>query len=285
MAMIDLHEQTKAYSCGAACLRNGLLVLGNRKKERAVRHAARTNHKGTSEVSLKAAAEKFGYSLTEHAFLDKAKGNEAYRWLVGELKNHSPVLLCVDDFSHWVLAIGMLDSKVAIADPAVHDQRRTPFGLYTRGGLLKRWWIEDADHVEKSQFFAMSLHPESALARARADKAVVLTGNVLKTLLRDDDTDIYDAGSDLTRIFTRGRGVSQDSAQVMTSGEFLEKYEKDVLDAVGYWHDEADIKLLRPVYQTYKDVARALNYLVSATHEKKALVELTALFAGMVEMH
>jgi hypothetical protein len=281
MAIIDLHEQTKSYSCGAACLRNALMILGNKKKERAVRHAARTSHKGTDEVSLKQAAEKFGYRLEEFLLLEKDKGVVAYRWLLGELKKNRPVLLCVDDFSHWVLAIGILDRRIAIADPAVHDQRQA-FGLYTRGGLLKRWWIDDPDKMESSQYFGMSLFPESPLARKRALKALRLAESVLRTLQRDDDTDIYDAARDLTRIFSIAKR-HKNGGERIEAGDFLARHEEDILGAVGYWHSESDLKLLKPVYQTYQDVASALDYSVPGKLESKVLVELTALIAGLVE--
>jgi len=282
MAIVDFHEQTKAYSCGAACLRNALFILGNKKKERAVRHSARTDHRGTSEESLKQTAEKFGYSFEEFVCFEKEKGGAAHKWVISELMRFRPVLLCVDDFSHWVLAIGIMDRKIAIADPAIHDQRQ-PFGLYTRGGLLKRWWIEDPDKVERSQFYGLSLFPESKLAKSRARKALKLTDNVLRTLQRDDDTDIHEAAADLAKIFSGAGQHRKCNVDCISAGDFLARHEEDILDAVGYWHDESDLKLLRPVYQTYKDVASAMEYSIPQKMESKALVELTARIAGLVE--
>jgi hypothetical protein len=284
MAIIDLHEQSKKYSCGAACLRNALLVLGTRKREAVLRHAAHTNHAGTSEVNLRQAAERFGYRLDEFAEFDKEKGGAAYRWLVGELRQFTPVLLCVDDFQHWVLAIGILDRKIAIADPAKHE--RPPFGLYTRGGLLKRWWIVDPDKGEQPQYFGMAVRPETPLAKARARKALRLTEDVLRTLQRDDDTDIHEAAHDLRKVFTGAKLPRRNGNGHIPTGDFLAKYEDVILNAIGYWHSDSDIKLLRPAYQTYKDVAHALDYAVPEKVEKKVLVELTALITGLVyEMH
>ena len=286
MAIIDLHYQTKKYSCGAACLRNALLLLGNRRREAAIRHAARTNHHGTSEVNIRQAAEKFGYRLEEFAELDKARGGAAYRWLIGKLREHTPVFLCVDDFSHWVLAIGLLDRKVAIADPAA-DESVEQFGLYTRGGLIKRWWIVDPEKDEESQYYGMAIYPETPLAKARARRgALPLTEDILRTLQREDDTDIHEAALDLAKIFTGARCPRRNGHGHLTAGEFLAKYEDVILDAVGYWHSDSDIKLLRPVYQSYRDVARALDYAIPEKVERKVLVELTALITGLVyELH
>jgi hypothetical protein len=282
MAIIDLHEQNKSYSCGAACLRNALLILGTRKKERAVRHAARTNHKGTSEASLRQAAERFGYRLEENAVFEKEKGIQAYRWLVRELKQSRPVILCVDDFTHWVLAIGIIERRIALADPAVHDQTKH-FGLYTRGGLLKRWWIDDPEKVEQSQYYGMSVVPDSKLAKSRAKRALKLTEGILRTLQRDDDTDIHEAARDLYRIFTAAGTGRANGCERLSTGDVMSRYEEDILAAVGRWHSESDIKLLKPVYQTYKDVAAALEYTIPEKHVSRVVAELTALISGLIE--
>lgn len=282
MAIIDLHHQDRKYSCGAACLRNALLLLGNPKKETSVRHACRSNHLGTSEFNLRQAADRFGYRLDEFAEFDKQKGGASYRWLLSRLRENTPVLLCVDDFSHWVLAIGVLDRKIAIADPAA-DARADPFGLYTRGGLIKRWWIVDPGKNEESQYYGMAVYPETPLAKSRARRGrLPITEDILRTLLREDDIDIHEAMRDLVKVFSGAKCPRRNGHGHITAGDFITKYEEAILEAVGYWHSESDIKHLRPAYQTYKDVARALDYAVPEKVERKVLVEITALITGLV---
>ena len=110
-----MQYQSRKFSCGPATLANVLNLLeveGGRVTEDA---ACVHTTEGTNERQLKAGIEKHGCYAEVHKGRDSLG---AIQWLDVCVNLGTPVILCVDAWSHWVAVVGKLGSDYLVIDPA-----------------------------------------------------------------------------------------------------------------------------------------------------------------------
>jgi hypothetical protein len=130
--------QDDKFSCGAVALYNALEAAGvDSPAVPELRRLASTSPvKGTSTAGICKALRNL--SIT-HAKLKTKDEFVAYSALLGCLSAGSPVLLAVDDDTHWVTAVGLLGSRVLVADSADGEV----IVSLERGEVLDRWRCND----------------------------------------------------------------------------------------------------------------------------------------------
>lgn len=98
---------------------------------------------GTSQDGIIAALRHFGgpYGLTVAEYQSESKNN-AWQWLHGCLIHGRVVILCIDRWSHWVLAFAGAGDRVAIFDPYPSKKNSKENGVQTltKSDLMRRWW-------------------------------------------------------------------------------------------------------------------------------------------------
>lgn len=130
-----MRMQDTAANCGPASLSNALKAYGmDRSQAECEAACGTTATDGTSHKQLIKGAKSFGCDTS----LVKATSWE-FAWL--QLDHYlreqgRPVLLCVDNASHWVTAIGKLGHRVLIADPADNE-----LVLSLQANQLKARWV------------------------------------------------------------------------------------------------------------------------------------------------
>jgi len=282
MALVHWDVQKSRFSCGAACLRNALQVLGRSVTEHEVRRRARTTaHGGTSERDMLRAIHSYGYKARVGRWQRRREdGKAAWRWLCEELDAGHPVILNVDDLSHWVLAVGRMGNKVAISDPQ-RSRGIVPgrvVKLYGKRTFLKRWWCSAPERWQtmgvESEYYGIALRPRTRAAKLRATTAPRVTGDVLRRILGSDSVYIADVAKDLRALFPARPGRVNEQA-----GDFLERHQDTLLAAIRYWAKAADGRRLRAEFATYVAVARAMPYLTAPRNARKVIANLTAMFA------
>jgi ABC-type bacteriocin/lantibiotic exporter with double-glycine peptidase domain len=107
--------QSRKFSCGSTALGNALEVYGIFKSEEYLSEVCKTNINGTSSAGLRAGIQAVGCSAIDIKLRD---ASEARKKLEECLVLGHPVILCVDDWSHWVALVGHINSKAIIADSA-----------------------------------------------------------------------------------------------------------------------------------------------------------------------
>lgn len=126
--------QTNRASCGPASLVNALAALGvSRTEEEMIRAAGQTVN-GTSAKGLRKALADIGgmvnaplrYTSSDVALLS------LWHWIS---ERGRPIILCVDDHEHWVVAVGYLGGRFVLIDSA--DNRLVLY--YDPKELLERW--------------------------------------------------------------------------------------------------------------------------------------------------
>jgi ABC-type bacteriocin/lantibiotic exporter with double-glycine peptidase domain len=129
-------------SCGANAIVNALRCLGRKVDEVKVRKLAGATEGGCDEDGLTYALECLGYQTPAGRILDCDFWPTSWDWLGHELWEGNPCILCIDRWQHWVVAVGMLGSKVILADGNNTKPNMSENGVHvlTARQLRNRWF-------------------------------------------------------------------------------------------------------------------------------------------------
>jgi hypothetical protein len=106
--------QPNSWTCGPFSLKHGLLALGVFAREDALTSAAgSTEQYGTDEPGLRRAARLHGAELGAERWTNP---HAAQRAAVAWLDRRVPVLLCLDQWEHWVTAVAADAEHVILFD-------------------------------------------------------------------------------------------------------------------------------------------------------------------------
>lgn len=138
----NLNYQARPYYCGPASLQNALSLFGVRVTQKKVATLAGTTATdGTNEFGLMAAIDALGCAFEE---VRQDKADDA----IQSIATCWPVILCVDSWQHWVLALpGKTSPKggqyIVVVDPANPGKHKgykhSPVQVWSRRTLLTRW--------------------------------------------------------------------------------------------------------------------------------------------------
>jgi ABC-type bacteriocin/lantibiotic exporter with double-glycine peptidase domain len=131
-------QETKS-SCGAAAIRNVLKCFGQNVGEHRLRQLAQTDEDGTTEAGVLNALDHLGF--TSEVF-DTAKVAHAKAALSKYLAQGMPMIVAVDQDTHWATVVGMLgDKRYVIVDSerTVKNKKENGVHVLDIRGLLRRW--------------------------------------------------------------------------------------------------------------------------------------------------
>lgn len=151
-----MERQQRGFSCGPAAARAALYVLGHTVTEAALRRWAKTTTYGTDESGMLRAIAHYGHKGREYQ-ADSSK--RSWGWLKQTLGRGRPVLLCVDQWDHWVTAVGRLGHQVLIFDPLPSEGRRKKYSgleVYSEQEFISRWAYEDEESGKRT-FYGISV--------------------------------------------------------------------------------------------------------------------------------
>ena len=112
---MSLYAQRTAYECGPFALKHALLTLGFFSEEHLIGHTAGTTSGGTDERQLAVAARRLGFDLPVVRCYTPIGAEGALR---DALSMGTPVLLCIDQWEHWVAVSGWQDCRFVMLDSA-----------------------------------------------------------------------------------------------------------------------------------------------------------------------
>jgi len=128
-----MRAQQRNYTCGLAAVANALECLGIKRTQQQIGKLCYSDPmNGTSEIEIQRALLACGAHVDEW---EHKQAPRSWDWLFTRLFAGQPVILCVDDFQHWVTAVGLLGQSVIVFDPALGAGLR----IYQKKGLLTRW--------------------------------------------------------------------------------------------------------------------------------------------------
>lgn len=106
--------QEKDYSCGPAALRAALYRYGKKHTEKVIRRWAQTTPDGTDEEGLMRAIAH--YKL-RYKVIETYSVRDALNKLKYYMSRGIPLLLSVDNESHWFAAVGAMGKDIMVFDP------------------------------------------------------------------------------------------------------------------------------------------------------------------------
>jgi hypothetical protein len=109
-----IYAQPNSWQCGPFALKHGLLALGTYAHEdELARIAGSTEKSGTDDWQLARAAQAHGYALSVvRRAHPRAARQELDQWFARGV----PVLLCLDQWEHWVTAVSADGDQVVVFD-------------------------------------------------------------------------------------------------------------------------------------------------------------------------
>jgi ABC-type bacteriocin/lantibiotic exporter with double-glycine peptidase domain len=128
-----MKHQQRDYWCGVASVQNALECIGIKVTQgELAKKMAVTEDDGASEEELKRAV-----LAANRGFDECHEPNQAIaeNWLWEFLVARGPVVLCVDEWDHWVTVIGVMADRYVVFDPA----KGAGIRVYDRQALLTRW--------------------------------------------------------------------------------------------------------------------------------------------------
>lgn len=131
------------WSCGPTAIHNASCSLGLKPNlDRLIENSLCTARSGTGVAGMKRAIEMSGLRSTEFESDDE---DAAWHWLCGNLSMGRPVILCIDEWEHYITVTGLLGELVIVIDPANEYDNLVRNGIshLTRTQLFSRWPAED----------------------------------------------------------------------------------------------------------------------------------------------
>jgi len=153
-------RQEYNWSCGAAAIRNAFRTFNHKVSEVEIRKYAETSKRfGTNEYGIIKAIREWEYKATEHRFNSKV---EAWDWLHETLQQGHPVILAVENWEHWVTAIGSLGpTGVTVFDPSNWkcSVQENSTHIWDKKTLLFKWWNnrKSVDDEFESRLYAIAV--------------------------------------------------------------------------------------------------------------------------------
>lgn len=155
---MGFYPQPNAWQCGPFALKYALLVLAIPSHERTLTRASGATEHGADERDLDRAARRYGCVLAVERWRDAGQARHA---LHAHLASGTPVLLCVEEWSHWMVAVAVDTDAVVVLDSRVPNV----FGSVPLAELMERV----AYHPNRWRVL-YDLHPlmSGSVPRARA---------------------------------------------------------------------------------------------------------------------
>ncbi|MCG3119812.1 MAG: hypothetical protein ALAOOOJD_02328 [bacterium] len=267
---MGLTKQPDEYSCGPTCVSNALYLLGNAEVSfEQIKQACGTRWwNGTDESGLRRALRRLGYEGLEAQWPHKADRKAALAWLREQHGLNHPVILCVDNFDHWVLAAGSTEKAIIVLDP-YGGHRGATTSSYSRTKLADRWWSVDKEKKEGG-YYGMAVIPRTKNAKRLAVSAIPLTSPEVLNRLKDTSNDLLPVSHSLIDVFGRVRKGKQ-------LAELLSEYSPYLVDRIDYWWAGIDRARIRQELRNFVAFARGRQLRYVPARREQVLMDIAVL--------
>ena len=150
-----MQYQRGAASCSAAALQNCLAVLGVRVGQHRLERLIGCTDDGADEQDILRALSAFGAAVEICATSRRA---DALSWL----RKHAyvgPLLLCVDDWGHWVSVAGGCGPRLWLFDPVPEPWNMAQNGAWPLlpKTIVKRWRAARRHKKDGALFYGIAV--------------------------------------------------------------------------------------------------------------------------------
>lgn len=269
---MGIYPQPNIWQCGPFALKHALAMLGVLKDEREISKLAGSHWwNGTDEIQLGRAARKFDTDLLMIRRHDQAQARaELNRYL----RRGIPVLLCVDEWSHWLTVVNVEQGKYILL-----DSREKKVVTIANWAALRRMWVyhEDDEMDDTITHTLYDLHPVVPRHRTKRSQAqfTVARARALRHSANRQLAELWDVYLGDLLVLCRTR--TKLSRKVFSLGEFLRRHEEMIIEQVDFWHGNIDTRAARKVLTNLHFVADTYGLVIHTEQEKRTIAGITAI--------
>lgn len=266
------YPQPNEWTCGPFALKHALLALGRMVDVNHISSTARTHWwSGTNEIQLARAARAFECDLVLER---RADAEQARKVLVKYLREQTPVLLCVDEWSHWITVLRAEDRRFVVVDSTAE-----PLLSVRTWPQLRNWWrYHDTDYVKDNPpilYDLMAVEPRFRTT-VKADFSV----DRVKFLRRPENRRLAHHWNEyLEDLLEICKPPSVRIAEPLSMGEFLRRHQELLLTRVVYWHGDISRDEVGRVLRDMRFVSETYGLVIPASMSRRALADLAILIS------
>ncbi|HEY4182761.1 MAG TPA: hypothetical protein VGM90_38280 [Kofleriaceae bacterium] len=264
------YPQPNEWTCGPFALKHALLALGRMVDVNEISSTAKTHWwSGTNEIQLARAARAFECDLVLERRRD---AEQARKTLTKFLKDQTPVLLCVDEWSHWVTVLRAQNSQFVVV-----DSQDEPLLSVRSWPQLRNWWrYRDTDYAKDDPPVLYDLMAVSPRFRTtvKADFSV----ERVKFLRRPENRRLAHHWNEyLEDLLVICKPPTHRIAEPLSMAEFLRRHQELLLTRVVYWHGDVNREEVSRVLRDMRFVSETYGLVVPASMSRRALSDLAII--------
>ena len=264
---MGLYRQPNDYTCGPFALKHALVALGKLADEKVISSVAHPHWwAGTDEVKLARAARHFNCDLplVRRTDPDRARGA-----LVNYVGKSTPVLLCVDDWAHWITVVRHEESRFVVI-----DSRKEPvLNVMSWTQLRNRWGYADERNDDRSLFDLLPVKPRFRVpikANFSVERAQFLRRPENAHLALHWDEYLADL-MEICRPRTGRMGAA------ISVAEFLRRHQDLLVSRLRYWHGHIQRETVTRILRDFRFVADTYGLVIPTSSVVRATVDMSLL--------
>ena len=267
---MGLYPQPNDWTCGPFALKHGLISLGRLVSgDKLTRLAGSRWWSGTDEIGLAAAARANECDL---GMVRKRSPEKARKELISLLREGVPVVLCVDDWAHWITVVGVERSNFVVVD----SNMEPVLNVLTWAQLRKRWQYLDRDYDAEEPPAIYDMCP--VVPRFRVTIKANFSVERVRYLRRFENRhlahswDVY-----LEDLLAICRPPSHRLTQPLSMAEFLRRNQAMIVSHVVYWHGDVERKDIMRLLGNFRFVAETYGLVIPESNSRRATVDIAIL--------
>lgn len=268
---MGFYPQPNLWQCGPFALKHALVMLGIPADENALATIAGTRWwAGTDEFQLAKAARRFNCDLT---LIRRYDPEVARRELISYLRRGIPVLLCVQEWSHWVTAVKMEHGKFILLD----SRKKSVLTIHTWRELKKEWTFHERDDRDKTAVQTiLDFHP--VVPRFRVITKAKFSLARAKFLLKPSNRGFSRLWNEyLADLLNICRPRTPQRSNFISLGEFLRRHGEMIVDQVDLWHGWIERPQARRILHRLRFMADTYGLVLPSQDEKRGIAGITAI--------
>jgi hypothetical protein len=264
------YPQPNDWTCGPYALKHALVALGRMVEADDIAATARTHWwSGTDEIRLARAAREFECDLVLERRRD---AEEARKLLVEHLRQQTPVLLCVDDWAHWITVVRTEERRFVVIDSELDPV----LSIHTWPELRRRWRYHDVEYDKDHPpvlYDLLAVEPRFPGA-IKADFSV----DRVKFLRRRENRMLALHWNEyLEDLLEVCRPPSVRIAEPLSMGEFLRRHQELLVSRVVHWHGDVQRAEIERVLRNLRFVSETYGLVVPSAATRRAVADLAIL--------
>ncbi|HEX4455484.1 MAG TPA: hypothetical protein VH143_31710 [Kofleriaceae bacterium] len=266
------YPQPNEWTCGPFALKHALLALGRMVDVTQIAQTAKTHWwSGTDEIQLARAAREFECDLLLER---RSDSEEARKLLVKFLHERTPVLLCVDEWTHWITVLRAEGNRFVVV-----DSNSDPLLCVRTWPQLRKWWsYKDVDYSKTDPPVLYDLM--AVVPRFRTTVKADFSVERVKFLRRPENRRLALHWNEyLEDLLEICRPPSVRIVQPLSMAEFLRRHAELLMTRVMYWHGDVNRDEVSRVLRDLRFVSETYGLVIPASMSRRALADLAIVIS------